>query len=269
MKVSRTPLKFLERNQKKIEGDYAFTVDGANTGGVQVGVDIANTVNCDGYLERGARGRDEKGKTYLTPQNERRIRRLTPTECSYLQGFSKDHTKWGVTDYANAKKENAIEILQALREAVGKNKGEGWGFTEFAALLEKEILRQEVHERELQREMDSRGEPTARKLSCQAVGYSDRMWEMWEKEKTGHPPQEQEQIGQLIRELGSIVPKLPYEITQERGWVEYRVKPEQGKGRDGALYSFIMLSDTQRYRQLGNAVSVPVVKAVGLKLLTP
>ena len=52
--VKRQPLKFLQRNQKNIEGDYSFTVDGANTGGINVGT---------------------------------RIRRLTPTECERLQGF--------------------------------------------------------------------------------------------------------------------------------------------------------------------------------------
>lgn len=31
----RTPLKFLNRNQKNIDGDYAFCVDSCNTGGVK------------------------------------------------------------------------------------------------------------------------------------------------------------------------------------------------------------------------------------------
>lgn len=52
--VQRQPLRFLERNQKNIEGDYSFTVDSSQTSGVRV--------------------------------NER-IRRLTPTECERLQGF--------------------------------------------------------------------------------------------------------------------------------------------------------------------------------------
>ena len=38
--VQRTPLKFLKRNQKNIDGDYSFTVDTANTGGVKVGTSI-------------------------------------------------------------------------------------------------------------------------------------------------------------------------------------------------------------------------------------
>jgi len=60
--VSRTPLKFLTRNQKNIEGDYAFTVDGANTGGIK---------------------------------QDMKIRRLTPIECERLQGFPDNWTQYG------------------------------------------------------------------------------------------------------------------------------------------------------------------------------
>lgn len=35
-KIARTALKTLTRNQKEVEGDYAFCVDGANTGGIIV-----------------------------------------------------------------------------------------------------------------------------------------------------------------------------------------------------------------------------------------
>lgn len=52
--AQRQPLRFLDRNQKNIEGDYAFTVDSSQTSGVRV---------------------------------EGLIRRLTPIECERLQGF--------------------------------------------------------------------------------------------------------------------------------------------------------------------------------------
>ena len=52
--VERHPLKFLDRNQKNIDGDYAYTIDSVNTGGISVNSNI---------------------------------RRLTPTECERLQGF--------------------------------------------------------------------------------------------------------------------------------------------------------------------------------------
>lgn len=63
-KVMRQPLKFLDRNQKNIEGDYAFTVDSMNTGGVKV---------------------------------DTKIRRLTPTECERLMGLPDGWTE-GVSD---------------------------------------------------------------------------------------------------------------------------------------------------------------------------
>ena len=75
--VERAPLKFLDRNQKKIEGDYAFTIDSANTGGVKV----AN-----------------------------QIRRLTPMECERLQGF-KDRFTEGVSDTQRYKQlGNAVTV---------------------------------------------------------------------------------------------------------------------------------------------------------------
>ena len=54
----RTPLKFLNRNQKNIDGDYAFCVDSCNTGGVK----------------------EIEGSNL-------RIRKLTPKECYRLMGF--------------------------------------------------------------------------------------------------------------------------------------------------------------------------------------
>jgi DNA (cytosine-5)-methyltransferase 1 len=61
--VKRAPLKFLGRNQKSCDdGNHSFTVDGANTGGVQIGS---------------------------------HIRRLTPLECERLQGYP---DKWTALD---------------------------------------------------------------------------------------------------------------------------------------------------------------------------
>lgn len=57
--IERTPLKFLNRNQKNIEGDYAYCIDSCNTGGIK-------EINKDNF----------------------RIRKLTPKECWRLMGFS-------------------------------------------------------------------------------------------------------------------------------------------------------------------------------------
>jgi DNA (cytosine-5)-methyltransferase 1 len=61
--VERAPLKFPERNGKKVDGEYSFTVDTVNTGGVKV---------------------------------NHQIRRLTPVECARLQGFDDEWADYGL-----------------------------------------------------------------------------------------------------------------------------------------------------------------------------
>ena len=85
--VIRQPLKFMNRNQKNIIGDYAYTVDSLNTGGIK---------------------------------ENSRIRRLTPIECERLQGFPDGWTE-GISDtqryktLGNAVTVNVIiEIMKRL-----------------------------------------------------------------------------------------------------------------------------------------------------------
>lgn len=74
--VERTPLKFLDRNGKKTDGNYAFCVDTAQTGGIKE------------HLDNGSH----------------RIRKLTPKECWRLMGF-KD------TDFEKAAQVNSNSQL--------------------------------------------------------------------------------------------------------------------------------------------------------------
>jgi len=231
----------------------------SNAGGVMkgIGIKVAGTLSGEGWEKRHE-------QNTLEGQS---IRRLTPTECEFLQGFYKNWTKYGRIEYANAKKEHALEVLHTLRETIGEIHREGWGFAEFIALLEKEILRQELYESELQRQVEGCGKTSSVKQSCQAISIVDALCEMWKSEKHRCSPQRQEQIEQLIKQLTTIVQKLPYEITSKRGWMEYRVCQEPTKKRAGEICSFVEISDSQRYKMCGNAVSVPVVKAVMEKLL--
>ena len=71
--------------------------------------DIANTVTPDAYLQKGERKR-VNDKPILTSAHERRLRRLTPTECERLQAFPDSWTKWGIDE-----KENKVEISDTQR----------------------------------------------------------------------------------------------------------------------------------------------------------
>ena len=77
---------------------------------------IANAVDCDGYLRKGARPRDKDGKPQLLPIGYRRIRRLTPIECERLQGFPDNWTE-GISDtqrykcLGNACTVNVVQVI--------------------------------------------------------------------------------------------------------------------------------------------------------------
>jgi len=88
----RIPLRFLTRNQRNIEGDYSFTVDSANTGGIREG---------------------------------NRLRRLTPLECFRLQGFPDEFVEKarsvGISDtqlYKQAGNAITVNVVEALAETI-------------------------------------------------------------------------------------------------------------------------------------------------------
>ena len=86
--VERAPLKFLDRNGKKVDGDYAFAVDMVNTGGVRI---------------------------------DKRIRRLTPTECERLQGLPDGHTKYGIDAKGNTYEVSDSQRYKTLGNAMTVN----------------------------------------------------------------------------------------------------------------------------------------------------
>lgn len=83
--VERTPLKFLNRNQKNIEGDYAFCVDSCNTGEIKEiqSVIIDDTQGFDRvrYYKQYSPTIRASRSGLKTIYNNTRIRKLTPKEC--------------------------------------------------------------------------------------------------------------------------------------------------------------------------------------------
>ena len=83
--VARQPLRFLDRNQRNVDGKHSFTVDTSNTGGVKI---------------------------------DSRIRRLTPTECERLQGYPDGWTE-GVSDtqrYKTLGNAVTVNVIKAIIE---------------------------------------------------------------------------------------------------------------------------------------------------------
>jgi len=137
VKVKRQPLKFLDRNQKNIEGDYAFTVDSVNSGGVKISeatkqgyavaeegdsinLSVPNSKTRRGRVGKGEAQRLDTGMQQYTIQSG--IRRLTPVECERLQGF-----KDGWTDIVSDTQRykimgNAVtvDIVEMIGRVVGQ-----------------------------------------------------------------------------------------------------------------------------------------------------
>lgn len=93
LEVERTPLKFLDRNGKKVDGDYTFCVDTCHTGGI---------------------------KEYYS-DNTFRIRKLTPKECFRLMGMNDDDIdkiqQAGISNtrqYKMAGNSIVIDVLDAI-----------------------------------------------------------------------------------------------------------------------------------------------------------
>lgn len=80
---------------------------------------VANALTPDAYLTRGER-KKVNGKSVLTSMWERRIRRLTPTECERLQGFPDGYTQ-GVSDTQRYKclgNAVTVNVIEAITERI-------------------------------------------------------------------------------------------------------------------------------------------------------
>jgi len=86
--------------------------------GVVIDMEVANTLTPDAYLTRGERKR-VNGKAVLTSMYERRIRRLTPTECERLQGFPVGWTE-GLSDTQRYKCLGNAVTVNVIKEIAKK-----------------------------------------------------------------------------------------------------------------------------------------------------
>jgi DNA (cytosine-5)-methyltransferase 1 len=209
-------------------------------------------------------------------QLDYKIRRLTPIECEFLQSFPKDWTRRGLQSFINletyykvngtTKKTDSIKILSLLQETIGEEQIKEWGLNEFITLLKNEILQPRLYEESIQMEMEGKCITTRRESQSKAIDYCNRMFSMWQERKLRYSPQRQEQIEQLFRKFTGNLQKLPYEITQKRGQLEQGEPHKSEEKQERTIYTITEMSDTQRYKMMGNAVTVNVIQAIASKL---
>ena len=216
----------------------------------------------------------DTGSTQAVEINTR-IRRLTPSECEFLQGFPRDWTKYGLDTFLNIEdynkvygktKTNTDKILRTLQETTNKEQGQKRELTELIALLKKEILRPRMYEESVQREIKKGCFETARELQSKAVNICKELRTMWFKEKHRYSSQGWEQVEQLFNELTTSLQKLPHQIASEKGLLEQDIELESEKEHEGPICVLVEISDNQRYKMMGNAVTTNVMEAVARRI---
>lgn len=203
------------------------------------------------------------------------VRRLTPLECSRLQGFP----DWWLSEVCNAdaNEANAREVVRRVRSDVGEETFETWGLGVLAAIRSSEVLWCALHGGELRQEarrgdgLDDGSLPRAPRSTTRSVR------EMRQAKCPRCASQEWELAGQLADEFDAIVSQLPSQGASGRKalcalrWaaqgtrlLQSALHPVAGRETERCPNA---LSDSARYAQLGNAVAVPVVEWIARRLV--
>lgn len=207
-----------------------------------------------------------------------------------------------IRSYANACKTNAREILFFLRKEIISSETKEWAYDEFTSFWENEILQQDMYEKVFQEALEGGCSSSRRKLSGEADSKFKSLCEVWQRRKDGYSPQRQKQIEQLLEQFRSHLSFLSYERTPSKTKLQdmwqadervrllrqalpkiqkiwesidvqtepippaYRIRrlvPEECE----VLQSFPRgwtegVSDSQRYRLLGNSITVNVAETI-------
>lgn len=193
------------------------------------------------------------------------VRRLTPLECTRLQGFPDD---WLVSD-ADAEEAHARQVLRSLWDAARTEAREGRGSGITASLLTPEVLLEGVYVGRLSWQVAA---------GCVAARGSVPGAEPWpegfvravrERAQRGSASQRRQSAEQLLAELGGSLSLLSspgalskaslqragmWEAAQAQWPVRHARPAGQGDSKTCGCRSVI--PDSVAYRMLGNAVAV-------------
>lgn len=200
------------------------------------------------------------------------VRRLTPIECSRLQGFPDDYLE---LKYANAEEAHSAQILHELWENAGAFAREGWRPGVAASLLSPEILLTGVYVGWISWSLAAECAATRRALQGQKPWPEKFVRALRENARTGPSPYRRESFEQCARELGRPVQELPYERAQAQAnllraelWeAAQRTWPlRYALATPSQVASEKMNPDGPRYKALGNSMAVPCMAWIGRRI---
>jgi site-specific DNA-cytosine methylase len=202
------------------------------------------------------------------------VRRLTPTECSRLQGFPDDYLE---THYANADEAHAAQILHELwKEARAPYvEKQEWRIGIIAALLSPQILLSGVYVGWLSWEMAERCFASRGSIQSENFNKERFLQQLRVNIKAGCSPHKRESFGQFAKQLNCSLQELPLEGTQARAFLRSSWLWEEAQRTWPLRYALAtpsqiekgsMNPDGPRYKALGNSMAVPVMRWIGERI---
>lgn len=263
--VGRDPEKKDKQNRQGL---------GVATAAVAFAQNQLGEVRCGEVLNTLNTNSNASGRNTPMIQSAMAVRRLTPVECSRLQGFPDTYLE---TRYADANEAHAAQVLHSLWREAGTPPVEGqeWRTGISAALLTPQVLLAGVYGGWLSWPLSARCAASRGALPGENFSSEEFVRELRKNAELGRSPYQRESFGQLALQLGCSVSELPLEGTQagavlrsSRLWPEAQrtwplryalaTRSQVEKGR--------VSPDGPRYKALGNSMAVPVMRWIGQRI---
>ena len=246
-----------------------------NGGGVVTGPVQVQWASGGGKLENPTAQALRSGAehSYQFVRDSMTVRRLTPVECSRLQGFPDDYLE---IKYADAEEAHTTQILHELWKETGKIAREGWRSAIVTSLLTPEVLLAGVYGGWVSWEVAKKCSASRGSLPSANAWAEGFVRALQFNEEHRSSPYRQESFEQCARELGRPLPELPLKRTQarevlrnselwpeaQRAWpLRYAFATEKERSSSRSLNP-----DGPRYRALGNSMAVPVMRWIGERI---
>lgn len=208
------------------------------------------------------------------------VRRLMPVECSRLQGFPDTWLELECGHCAEAPEARSRALLRILWREAAQEAGAGRGPGVTAPLLSPEVLLAGVHGGWIPWSLAHRCAAASREVQGEDAwpeGFMRRLRQFGEARPA---PYRREPFEQLARELGRPLSALPLaearaaEDVLHRGlwekasaeWAVRHARSAHEAAQAAGTLKCALSVDSHKYRQLGNAVAVPVVEWIARRL---